>query len=272
MRQDQNLHTKRQASRRVSKPKLTHTPSFSLSSLSDLITKTLTSQSSLLFPVDPSTRLIELLILLDQHWSYSMIQSQRQGRNWIYPLCLVSKTGKQMIDFARSLMEWMGGGVASGEAAGDGGVGRNNGRGGGETRGHPLEFRFVASRLLSLFLALSFSKATLTPYVPLLSFPSSHLRFYDSVEALTATYPASRPKLVLAIPPSMSHGPSRSLFTQYATSPQTLVVLTSRGVPGTLGGDMFEKWNERQERGGKAGEGGVGKPVEMTEKLEIQVS
>ena len=35
---------------------------------------------------------------------------------------------------------------------------------------------------------------------------------------------------------------------------------------------MFEKWNERQERGGKAGEGGVGKPVEMTEKLEIQVS
>jgi hypothetical protein len=110
-----------------------------LSSSVELITATLQSSGSLLFPVDPSTRLIELLILLDQHWSYSMNQAASQGRNWTYPLCIVSRTGRQMIDLARGLMEWMGGGVASGEAAGDGGVGR--GRNAGEMRGHPLEFR-----------------------------------------------------------------------------------------------------------------------------------
>lgn len=109
-----------------------------------------------------------------------------------------------------------------------------------------------------------------TNSAPFVSF--SHLRFYDSVEALTATYPASRPKLVLAIPPSMSHGPSRSLFTQYADNTRTLVVLTSRGVPGTLGGDLFEMWNSRQERGRKAGEGAAGKPIEVREKMDLQVS
>lgn len=119
-------------------PLHTHIHTFSSPSLfAELITATLQSQSSLLFPVDASTRLMELLILLDQHWSYSIAQAHAQGRNWIFPLCIVSKTAKQMVDFARSLMEWMGGAVAEGETSMD----YNQRRNGNEMRGHPLEFR-----------------------------------------------------------------------------------------------------------------------------------
>lgn len=98
-----------------------------------------------------------------------------------------------------------------------------------------------------------------------------HLRFYDSVAALTATYPASRPKLILAIPPSMSHGPSRTLFTQLAENLNALIVLTSRGTPNTLGSELFEMWNGRQERGKKAGEGEVGTPIGSDQKMDIEV-
>lgn len=98
-----------------------------------------------------------------------------------------------------------------------------------------------------------------------------HLRFYDSVAALTATYPASRPKLILAIPPSLSHGPSRSLFTQLASNDHTLVVLTERGKPGTLSHELFQAWNARQSTGQKAGEGSAGRPLEMNDKFQIKV-
>jgi cleavage and polyadenylation specificity factor subunit 2 len=69
----------------------------------DLITSTLNRQHSVLIPCDPSPRLLELLVLLDQHWTF------KAGKEWNYPLCLVSRTGKDMETFARSLMEWMGG-------------------------------------------------------------------------------------------------------------------------------------------------------------------
>jgi cleavage and polyadenylation specificity factor subunit 2 len=97
-----------------------------------------------------------------------------------------------------------------------------------------------------------------------------HLRFYDSVAALTATYPASRPKLILAIPPSLSHGPSRTLFTQLASNDHTLVVLTERGKPGTLSHDLFQAWNARQSTGQKAGEGSAGRPLEMNDRFQIK--
>ena len=85
--------------------------------LLDLISGTLEVEGKdLVFPVDGSGRLLELLLLLDQHWAYQVSQSQQQqqmqqrpgpgpggrimggqssGRNrpWDYPLCLVSRTG-----------------------------------------------------------------------------------------------------------------------------------------------------------------------------------
>jgi cleavage and polyadenylation specificity factor subunit 2 len=61
-------------------------------------------------PTDPSPRLLELLVLLDQHWSFKQTSNkQRGGANWNYPLCVVSRTAQDMLSFARSLIEWMGG-------------------------------------------------------------------------------------------------------------------------------------------------------------------
>lgn len=74
----------------------------------DVVTSTLTSGHSVLMPCDPSPRLLELLVLLDQHWTF-----KRTGHGprsaWDYPLCLVSQTATDMQSNAKSLVEWMGG-------------------------------------------------------------------------------------------------------------------------------------------------------------------
>ena len=78
----------------------------------DLITSTLQSNHSVLIPSDPSPRLMEILVLLDQHWSFKLqpIQGQPPATQlWPYPLCVVSRTAQDMVAFARSLIEWMGG-------------------------------------------------------------------------------------------------------------------------------------------------------------------
>ena len=47
--------------------------------------------------------MLELLVLLDQHWSFSRLR---------YPICLLSRTGREMLTFVRSMMEWLGGTVS----------------------------------------------------------------------------------------------------------------------------------------------------------------
>jgi cleavage and polyadenylation specificity factor subunit 2 len=71
-----------------------------LTGSADSITGTLRASGSVLIPVDASTRLIELLVILDQHWTQTKARA---------PLCLVSRTGQECVAFVRSLMEWMGG-------------------------------------------------------------------------------------------------------------------------------------------------------------------
>jgi cleavage and polyadenylation specificity factor subunit 2 len=52
-------------------------------------------------------------VLLDQHWTFKLNPAgknpQAARQEWNYPLCLVSRTGQDMVSFARSLVEWMGG-------------------------------------------------------------------------------------------------------------------------------------------------------------------
>ena len=88
-------------------------PLWSLADIQDIITRTLENHYSVLLPCDPSPRLLELLVLLDQHWSYKITDNQQaraQNREqWIYPLCLVSRTAADMVSFARSFIEWTGG-------------------------------------------------------------------------------------------------------------------------------------------------------------------
>lgn len=80
-------------------------------SLADLITTTLSSGGSILLPTDPSARVLELLVLLESHWNFASLGQK-------YPLCLISKTGRDVVGFVRSLTEWMGGQVGSESGSG----------------------------------------------------------------------------------------------------------------------------------------------------------
>lgn len=86
----------------------------------DCVSATLSSRNSLLLPCDSSTRVLELLVLLDQHWSYSRLK---------YPICLLSRSGQEMLTFVRSMMEWLGGTVSKEDVGGEG----HDGKGG---KGH----------------------------------------------------------------------------------------------------------------------------------------
>lgn len=70
-------------------------------------------------PCDSSTRLLELLVLLDQHWNYSRLK---------YPICLVSKTGGEMLTVVRSMMEWLGGTISKEDIGEEAGGKSNNKR------------------------------------------------------------------------------------------------------------------------------------------------
>jgi cleavage and polyadenylation specificity factor subunit 2 len=56
-----------------------------------------------------------LLVLLDQHWNYSKLK---------YPICLLSHTGREMLTFVRSMMEWLGGTISK-EDVGEEGTGKS---------------------------------------------------------------------------------------------------------------------------------------------------
>jgi cleavage and polyadenylation specificity factor subunit 2 len=237
-----------------------------------LITKTLTQEGgNLLFPVDASPRLLELLVLLDQHWAFQQAQAQAQFRRgpgpgptnapssglWNFPLCLVSRTGEEGVRVARSLMEWMGGTVASDEGLGsaqdNARQGGNSGPGGRRKRPFPSS-GVPGSR-----------EEDAAASVGALRF--RYLRFYPSVRAYE-TDPALAaqpgPRCVLAVPMSMNYGFSRRLFTSMAKERTCKVVLTGRSETGTLGQELFERWNEVQQGDAKYGEGRVGVPVRLT--------
>ena len=68
--------------------------------LLDVITSTLRSSHSVLLPTDASGRVVELLVLLDQHWSYSALQK--------YPLCFVSRTAEELRLALKNVYEFFG--------------------------------------------------------------------------------------------------------------------------------------------------------------------
>ncbi|KIJ56611.1 hypothetical protein M422DRAFT_22765 [Sphaerobolus stellatus SS14] len=196
----------------------------------DVITSTLRS-NSLLIPCDSSTRILELLVLLDQHWSYSKLKA---------PICFISNTGEEMLTFVRSMMEWMGGTISKED------LGEENKK---RKRGVEDDQNIGA-------LALRF------PY----------LEFFTSPGALTARYPSSKPKLILAVPASLSYGSSRTLFADFVSNPGNVVLLTSRAEPGTLAHTLFEKWNQRQDEHEKWDKGNIGPLVELNESATIKLN
>ncbi|KAJ6628813.1 beta-lactamase-like protein [Mycena sp. CBHHK59/15] len=202
--------------------------------LIDTITSTLTSssRSSVLIPCDSSTRVLELLVLLDQHWKFARLT---------YPICLLSRTGSEMLTFVRSMMEWLGGTVSKEDVGEDG----TNSRQRHNQRRRPGDDDADEDALGAF--ALRFK----------------HLEFFPNPQALIQRYSSTDPKLILAVPASLSHGPSRNLFVNFASIPNNVVLLTSRSEEGTLGRILFDKWNDSQRADDKWDKGRIGSNIMM---------
>ncbi|KAI0306845.1 beta-lactamase-like protein [Multifurca ochricompacta] len=205
--------------------------------LIDTIATTLSSRSSLLLPCDASTRVLELLVLLDQHWSSARLK---------FPICLLSRTGREMLTFVRSMMEWLGGTVSKEDVGEDTSGKRNNKRRREEDADEDAIGAF----------ALRFK----------------HLEFFPSPQVLLQTYSSKDPKLILAVPASLSHGPSRLLFADFAAVPDNVILLTGRGEEGTLGRKLFERWNNSQRAEDKWDKGKLGSNVMLDGSLSLRLN
>lgn len=184
--------------------------------LLEMIHKTLTiAKSTLHLPLDASPRLLEALILLDQHWAYAYPHAR-------FPLCLVSKTGKEVLERARTMREWM-----SRHLQGEEGSTTNQNRGSDRAGGGagaigldqgPLEFRY--------------------------------LRIFTSLQALAAAVPSESAKVVITVGPSLLYGPSLRFFREnVASSSASTIVLTQRLQEGSLGARLLSWWEEGQDPG-----------------------
>ncbi|BEJ17650.1 hypothetical protein CspHIS471_0610510 [Cutaneotrichosporon sp. HIS471] len=217
----------------------------------DVITNTLQSGHSVLMPSDPSPRLLELLVLLDQHWSFKINPTGKpdpgpaSASGWKFPLCVVSRTAQDMVNFARSLIEWMGGVVR--ESSADDVMGVQAGR------GRKRRARQIA--VGSEYGALDFN----------------HVDFFSSLDMLLLKHPVNEPKLVIAVPITMSHGPSRFLFTIMASKPGNVVLLTNRGEDNTLARELYELWESEQTEDAKWGHGKIGKVIAIPGPLKFEM-
>ena len=199
--------------------------------LLDRIHQTLQGGHSVLIPVDSAARLLELLVLLDQHWSYAY-QHQR------FPLCLVSHTGQEFVERARTFIEWMSREWAAQMLSDDGGKSRRRNRQPAAIKS-PLDF----------------------PY----------LRYFASVEALRNAVTPSQAKVVLATPASLTHGPARLLLAEFLADPDALVLLTSRGEPGSVLRTLWGRWNARQADADAWRRGKVGAPAAVGGQLSYEL-
>ena len=80
-----------------------------------------------------------------------------------------------------------------------------------------------------------------------------------------------RPKVILAVPPTLSHGPSRWLFTAMAGTEGDVILLTSRGEDGTLARQLYDRWESAQDESAKWGRGRVGHMQDLEGALELEV-
>ena len=215
--------------------------------LLDLVHTTIQSGHSVLFPIDPSARLLELLVLLDQHWAYAYPHAR-------FPLCLISRTGKEVLERCRTYMEWMTREWATKAGEGPGAPGAQEesqkqqsqqqgkrGRQGPKTQApsSPLDFRF--------------------------------LRIFPTIAAMDDALPRDQARVVLAVPPSMTHGPSRKLFSRFAENPQDVIVLVQRGEPGSLARWLWDTWNTNQNSSFSWSKGKLGETVSPDTQISFEL-
>lgn len=99
-----------------------------------------------------------------------------------------------------------------------------------------------------------------------------NVEFFTSPSDLAQVYPTNRPKLILAIPPSLSHGPSRWLFSTMASAEGNVILLTNRGEDNTLARDLYDRWENQQDQSARWGRGRIGHMQDLEGQLQIEVS
>jgi Cft2 family RNA processing exonuclease len=103
------------------------------------------------------------------------------------------------------------------------------------------------------------------------NFSSRHLEFFPNPQVLLETYFSKDPKLILAVPASFSHGPSRLMFADFAAVSDNAILLTGRGEKGILGRMLFERWNRTQRAEDKWDKGKLGSSVMLDGSLTLRV-
>ena len=98
-----------------------------------------------------------------------------------------------------------------------------------------------------------------------------HLEFFTSPNALLNAHSSKTPKLILAVPLSLSHGSSRAIFTEFATTPDNVILLTSTGEDGTLSRSLFDMWNDEQREEEKWTKGKIGRNILLDKSLNVTV-
>ena len=180
--------------------------------------------------------------MFDQHWQFAQLRA---------PICLVSRTGKEMVSVVRSLVEWMGGSASLEDD---------------ETGTATLKLRSVHTHV---FLCFSWTVLRASRHLEFFSSPTALLQTYPSFP--TSSNPSPKPKLILAVPASLSHGPSRELFAEFAKVPGNLVVLASVGETGSLSRSLFERWASTTGLRGTTPT--VGAPIDLHgQSLKLAVS
>ncbi|KAI6130362.1 beta-lactamase-like protein [Pisolithus croceorrhizus] len=169
--------------------------------LIDTISATLSSRSSLLLPCDAGP-----------HMPTSAI-----------PICLLSRNGREMLTFVRSMMEWVGGTVSKEDVGVD-----SSGKTGAKRRRGDDDAEDEAVRGICLTIQ----------------------------QSLMHTYSSKEPKIILAVPASLSHA-------DFAAVPDNVVLLTGRGEEGTLARLLdTDKWDK----------GKIGSNVMMDGVLQLKMN
>lgn len=70
---------------------------------------------------------------------------------------------------------------------------------------------------------------------------------------------------------SLSYGPSRQVFADFAAVEGNVVVLTGRGARGTLNSFLMDRWEAGQEDTQRWQHGQLGEPIPLERPIDIEV-
>jgi cleavage and polyadenylation specificity factor subunit 2 len=70
---------------------------------------------------------------------------------------------------------------------------------------------------------------------------------------------------------SLSHGSSRAIFSEFASVPDNVVLLTNIGEEGSLARSLFSMWNDEQREDEKWNMGKLGRNILLEQNISLTV-